>query len=244
MISTIELTVTNETGILGRIAISLIKNGFKVVGQSVSGLDNQDQCLMTFRIEASQAIVNSDIEYLKTEILEIIEIHGETKATTVTATPVAAEDVKTILKSYGEQVIEKFPDINEYLTGIDHQLAPSNKEEILTKLGKGIGRWQCKKNYALGGLLDLDKTLERMLWLSLNDFLSIEASGNMIAVSDCPHCSGQQVVDTQPSCFFIIGYIQGFLGFLEHLPVTTVIQLHSKATGHKSCDFEIRSDAE
>ncbi len=237
MISNIELTAVNETGILGKIAIALIKKGYKIVGQSISNDDNQDFCLIKFGLETNHEIVKGEIEHLKTTIPQIVKIHDQAEnGSGANETDI---NVNELLKNYGKQLIGEYPNISHLLKKIDNELAPSIKQEMLTKLGKGLGRWQCKNNYSLGGLLSLDKTLQRMVWPSLKDFLTIDAKGTFVEVHDCPHCFNQ--VDSKPSCFFIAGFIEGFLDSLNHLPLTSVAQIHSKAMGHKHCSFEVRS---
>lgn len=231
MISKIEFTVKNEAGMLSRIAITLIKKGYKITRQSVADLDHDDFALISFSIEANHKIKLDEFDYLKTDIPQIIEIHQLDAAVTV--------DISSLLKNYGKQLVSEYPDIRQLIQKIDNELDLTIKKEVLTKLGKGFGKWQCKNNYALGGLLSFDKTLQRMLWPSLNEFLNAKARGNIIEISDCPHCAKQS--DSALNCFFIKGYIEGFLDALEHLPSTSVVQLSSKSMGDIHCDFEVKT---
>jgi predicted hydrocarbon binding protein len=234
MISKIEFTTKNEAGILGKIAIALNNKGYTIAHQSVSNIGQENFTLINFSIEASHKIKLDELNYLKTDIPQIVEIHQ--------LDSVVELDVSDLLKTYGKQLIGKHPDIRQLIQKIDNELDLIIKEQVLTKLGKGFGKWLCKNNYALGGLLSLDKTLQRMLWPSLNEFLSVNVKGNIVEVSDCPHCANQS--DSVPSCFFIKGYIEGFLNALEHLPSTTVVQLSSKAMGDNLCDFEVETSKE
>jgi predicted hydrocarbon binding protein len=234
MISKIKISVKNEVGILGKVAIALNKKGYKITHQSVSNIDQENVNEISFDVEANHKIELDELDYLKADIPQIVEIHQLDTSVAV--------DVGSLLKTYGKQLVGKYPDIWQLIKKIDNELDLIIKEQVLTKLGKGFGRWQCKNNYTLGGLLSLDKTLQRMLWPSLNEFLSVNAKGNIIEVNDCPHCTNQS--DSTPSCFFIKGYIEGFLTALEHLPTVSIVQLSSKAMGDKHCDFEVKTGKE
>jgi len=233
MISKIEFTANDDNGLLGKIAIALIKKKYKIIHQSVSKLDQQNLALFIFEIESGQIIELNDIDHLKTDIPEIIKINQLDQLKDIDKL------VSSQLALYGKKLVGEFPDILSILQQIDNELDETIKEQVLTKLGKGLGRWLCKSNYSLGGLLSLDKTLNRMLWPSLNEFLSVKAKGAVVEVSNCPHCIDQ--FDSKPSCFFIKGYIEGFLSVLDHLPPTLIIQLHSKAMGDNHCDFEVKA---
>ncbi len=238
MISNIEMTAVKQTGVLGKITIALIQKGHKVVGQSMSNLDDKNLCLIKFGIEAVHELPKSDFEFLITDIPQVVKIHDDGQEKSITQT-VAEIDITVLLNDYGQQLVSQYPNIRQLLTKIDSDLPEAVNQEVLTKLGKGFGRWQCNNNYSLGGLLPLDKTLQRMLWPSMEDFLMLEVKGNRVEVMDCPHCFDN--VDDEPSCYFITAYIQGFLDTLNHLPLTSVVQLHSKASGHRHCSFEVSS---
>ncbi len=193
-------------------------------------------CSIKYSIDAVSENIAKDLEDIKANFPQIIKIIDNLeKPIEKTVDDI---DVSEILNNYGKKIVEKFPHINELLQHIDRELDPSIQRVVLSKLGEGVGRWQYNHNYQFGGLLPLDKTLQRMVWPSLQDFLSINAKDHIVEVYDCPHCAGR--VDSGSNCLFISSYIQGFLNSLAHLPAISVIQLQSKSMGHGYCSFEVK----
>ncbi len=239
MNSNIEMTATKQAGILGKIAVALITKGYKVVGQSVSDLDDNNLCLVRFGIDSNHEFSQGEFEYLKTDVPQVLQIHDTDKAPITQTT--AGVDVSSQLKIYGKQLIGQYPDIRHLLTNIENEIPSEIRQDLFTRLGKGFGRWQCTNNKSLGGLLSLDKTLQRILWPALNDFLDIEALGNRVEVRDCPHCFDK--IQKESNCYFITAYIEGYLAVLDHLPDTSVVQLPRKSSVHEYCRFEVRSSA-
>ncbi|MEE9413379.1 MAG: hypothetical protein V3V22_10050 [Methylococcales bacterium] len=241
MISNIEMTTTKQAGILGKIAVALITKGYKVVGQSISDLDDNDVCLVRFGIDANHEFSQGEFDYLKTDIPQVLQVHDSVSEEVPIIQSTTGFDINSILKSYGKQLIGQYPDIRHLLTNIENEIPSDIRQDLFTRLGKGFGRWQCTNNQSLGGLLSLEKTLKRILWPALNDFLDIEALGNQVEVRDCPHCFDKAQKET--NCYFITAYIQGYLDALDHLPGTSVVQLPRKSSMHEHCRFEVRSGA-
>ena len=209
----------------------MVKRGFKINRQAVVEQDEGNLSLLRFEIESKQGLTGEDVAFLEAEIPGVVAVLENSAADT---------DVKALLDRYGPQLIGRFPGIRDTLQKCAAELPASSKPEVLTRLGRGLGRWQYAQNYALGGLLSLEKTLQRMLWPSLEDFLDIETSGNRVEVRNCPVCASHDVGASD--CHFVAGYIAGFLGELAHLPATSVIQ-SAAAAGSAHCSFEVRGNA-
>ena len=189
-------------------------------------------CLMALEVESSQGLTDEDIAQIKADIDGIVGVMDKSAANL---------DVKALLDQYGPQLISSYPKVQDTLKKCTGELPASGKPEVLSRLGRGLGRWQYGQNYALGGLLSLDKTLQRMLWPSLEKFLDIEADGNRVKVKNCPVCASSST--GEDNCHFIAAYIEGFLGELAHLSGASVVQSAAAAAGSPHCSFEVRGDA-
>jgi len=229
--TSIEITAARETGLLGKVAVLLIKKGFKITRQTVTDLDDGDACLMSIEINSQQDVTPADIDRIKSEFpgIVLVKIKSDT-----------GFDARALLDEYGPRLIKQYPGIHDSLSKCTAGLPESGKLEVLTKLGKGLGRWRYKQDYARGGLLSFDKTVQRMLWPSLEDFLDIESDGNRVNVKDCPVCASH--ADGGKNCHFIAAYIEGFLGELSHLSNTSVVQSAAAAAGSPHCSFEVRGE--
>ncbi len=237
MLTNLELTTVKQTGVLGKIAVALVKKGFKITGQAITDLDDNRLCLIKFGIETQQECSENDFDFLSKEIPQVIKINGLATKKEISQ-PEKKIDGSDLISNLGNQLINKYPDILPLLKKIDYSLSVETRQDVLSKLGRGIGRWHSKNKFSRGSRLSLDKTLQRMLCPSLKKFLDIEYSNKQVIVNNCPHCYQQE--DHKPGCYFITAYIQGFLDTFTHLPATTVNQLHSKANGFENCIFEIR----
>lgn len=238
MITSINFTVNDEPGYLGKIAVAMIQIGCTPVKQSIVRPDDKAYCIIKFDLEADHPIKLEELEAVKNSIPEIINIESEQQ-------PVAKKnmvDISPLLVDYGKQLISEYPHINYLLETIENKLDEDVRDEVLCKLGRALGKWQFKKNYALGSSLPLDKTLQRMVWPSLEEFLHLQKDHNKIRVSNCPHCDIREY-NSEPNCPFIIGYINGFLGMLPHLSSVEVRQISSRSSGGSHCAFEVVSSS-
>lgn len=232
MRSNIAITAAKETGLLSKVAVLLIKKGFRIHRQTISEQADEQSCLLYFEIESQQELTNTDIAQLEAELPGLVTLRQDSAT---------GPDMRARLDEYGKQLISQYPGIRDTLQKCVDELPASSKAELLARLGQGLGRWRFRKDYALGGLLSLDKTLQRMLWPSLDDFLDIEADGNRLDVRDCPVCASH--IGAGEQCHFVAAYIEGFLGELTHLPPTRVVQSAAAAAGSPHCSFEVRGDA-
>ncbi|MEM7116793.1 MAG: 4-vinyl reductase [Chloroflexota bacterium] len=185
------------------------------------------------------------LEAIKEKIPAITRI--ETDKTAVSTTRPTSAKTSTSgslvttdqLNQLGQRLVVAYPQIRREIRRIDEQLDPAVRDDMLLQLGEALGKWQYRKNYSLGARLTLDKTLQRIVWPALEDFLQITKGETFVRVLDCPHCATEQT-PTEPNCHFITGYIRGFLEVIPRLPSQQVIQTQSKALGHNACVFEIK----
>ena len=68
MLTNLELTTVKQTGVLGKIAVALVKKGFKITGQAITDLDDNRLCLIKFGIETQQECSENDFDFLSKEI--------------------------------------------------------------------------------------------------------------------------------------------------------------------------------
>ncbi|MCK5662191.1 MAG: hypothetical protein KAI17_01845 [Thiotrichaceae bacterium] len=245
MITNVIFTVPDKTGILGKVAILLLNNGFQMLEQSMAPSDVEGQSLIKIKLEADKAINEDDFSILKQLVPEIIHIDCGNKPASSTISTSDSNDLIALTKVYFDRLVDAYPQIAPIIKTINSELDVATRNEVLSTLGRALGRRQYKTNYALGGVLNIDKTLQRMLKPCLKEFVEVEqfdlsGSGSAeIKLLNCPVCLNH--ISSSPDCVFISEFINGFLKSVPNIQDTSVKQMQCKAMGDHSCTFNIES---
>ncbi|MFK5947753.1 MAG: hypothetical protein QM500_03150 [Methylococcales bacterium] len=245
MITNVIFTVPDRIGILSEVTIALLNNDFIMREQSISPADVDQQSLIKIKMEADKAINEGDLNVLKQLVPEIIHINCGNKPPPLTVSVSDNNDLLVLTKNYFDKLVDAYPKIAPLIKVINSELDEPTRNEVLKKLGRALGRRQYKMNYALGGVLNIDKTLQRMLSPCLKEFVEIEQfklsnSGSVeIKLLNCPICHDH--TSTSPDCIFISEFINGFLSSVPNIQDISVKQTQSKAMGDHYCTFEIET---
>ncbi len=247
MITNAIFTVPDKTGILGEVTVALLNSGFQIEEQSMSPAEIEGQSLIKVKLEADKAINEDDLNVLKVLVPEITSIDCGNKSSTAAVIGSNHADHSELVKAYFDKLVEAYPQLGTPLEKINDEVDETLRNEILTKVGRALGKRQYKKDFALGGLLSVDKTLHRMLRPCLKSFLELEEfefttpSSVEITLLNCPVCRDR--VSASPDCGFISEFIDGFLSSVPNIERVSVIQTQSKASGGRCCVFELECTA-
>ncbi len=245
MITTVVFTANSKAGNLARIALAARRLGFRSVKQAKLRSDRPDFDKIQLDLESDYLIQVNDLNSIREIVPTVVQIQsvgaekGQVAAKRTRQQPASAVvtgDAKEIAGRFGKQMVASFPNIRPIIKQLNDELDSEIRDDVMLKLGKGIGRWRYKKRYAHGAKLPLDKTLQRLAWPALGEFVEISKEEMRVHVHNCQH--GSQTADT-PDCHFITGFLQGFLGEMTHFRAVDVVQA-GKSTGGGSCVFEVR----
>lgn len=116
------------------------------------------------------------------------------------------------LKEYGLGIVSCYPKIEGILKKISNSNG-AETEYIFDKLGFSIGKWKYNKSFALGGTLDFEKSLNRIVWPALKEILAYEKIDTYSISFDDIYAIDH---------FFVISYIKGIMLTMGHLPVINI----------------------
>ena len=265
MLTTVTFTANSQVGNLSRLILALRRLGYRAIEQSLeqSKIDRLDLIKMT--LESPHSAHRSDFADIRTMVPTIVDFDImksqplQTKSTVkslsqlqsrtlVLSSQSASQQAKlssgsdTILgyvKNEGRKLIAAYPDVAGSIKRLETEVWNADREEVFSKLGAGIGRWQYKKNFAVGARLSLEKALLRSLKPALSDFLNVSIQDTTISVTDCPHCAGSRNT-SENSCYFVSSFIEAFMNEMSHLRGLHVEQVLAKSMGASACQFKIR----
>lgn len=259
MITTVVVTADSKAGNLARIALAARRLGYRALKQSMLKSPEAQFDKIQLEIESDMPIGAAELSGIRRIVPTVVDIQmmgtaNRLKNSLVTRDEVIRADarraasqvriaapteaVKALVSRYGKLMVGRYPDIADLVIQFDDEVPAIERNAALMSLGKGIGRWQYKKKYSLGAKLSLDKTIQRMLWPALSEFVAINREGARVFVLNCPHGSGSAGT-IEPDCNFVTGFISGFLNETGHFRGVDVVQL-SKQKGSGHCCFEIR----
>ncbi len=252
MITTVVFTANSQAGNLARIALAARRLGYRSVKQYKLKSDKPNLDKIQIDFESDFSIRVNELAEIRTIVPTVIQIepmetsqsaHSRTKSTkptpqSQTATSAPSGDVKEIAGRYGKQIVAEFPNIGHLVMRLDNEVDSEVRDDVLLRLGKGIGRWRYKKAYAHGAKLPLDKTLQRLVWPALAEFVDITKGNSQVQVHNCYHGTDSQR-SAALNCHFVTGFLQGFLGEMTHIKVAEIKQV-AKSTQNQACVFEVR----
>lgn len=253
MFTTVSFTVDSNTGNFMRLTLAMHRFGFKASNLTLKKSVTKTQDIIRMTIESQHQLSKSDFNKLVSSDPNIVAMRvGKSIASVKTATSSRSKNISSAekapvniantndnldyIKVTGRNLITAYPNILQSITKLESEIPASKREDIFLRLGIGIGRWQYKKNHALGAQLSLDNVVQRSLKLALSSFLNVTAYETTISIKNCPHCAASRETSDK-DCFFIKGFIQGFMQEIAYLDGIQIYQQLSKKTGSTICSF-------
>ncbi|MCW8124965.1 V4R domain-containing protein [Microbulbifer halophilus] len=130
----------------------------------------------------------------------------------------------------------EYPRIFPRLLGLREKLPDGQKAASMEFAGRRVGSWVYKRDYALGGRLDLPSALKQIALPALRNLLSTDLKENSLRIKNNPLC--------MPGSHCRAGdFFSGFLrGVLDESGVggqVTVREIYCRSEGAEDCVFEI-----
>lgn len=153
-------------------------------------------------------------------------------------TGLAVPDASGIDRDLAEAILPKiagaYPAILQPLTALEQALRPEHYEATMYHVGLRVGTWVYKRDFALGGRLELTDAVRRIALPALRQVMKVELAGDTLQVMDSPFCGTGQ---PGQCCHFVRGMLGGLLGMADGSEHLTVWETRCRNTGADACHF-------
>lgn len=150
----------------------------------------------------------------------------------VSAGTPATEVVEAVLPSLAKTYPKIFPKLLE----LQDRISPEQLPSSLKYIGARVGSWVYKRDYALGGKLDLSSAMRQIALPAVKTLLPAEARDYAIHVKNNPFClPGSRCRNGD----FFCGFLQGLLHESGASSRVIVREVKCRSEGANECVFEI-----
>jgi len=131
---------------------------------------------------------------------------------------------------------KEYPRIFPRLLNMQGKLPNGQKSSSMEFAGRRVGTWVYKRDYALGGKLDLSSALKQIALPALRNLLSTDMKENSLRVKNNPLCMpGSRCRNGD----FFCGFLHGLLSESGVGGQLTVREIYCRSDGAEDCVFEI-----
>jgi predicted hydrocarbon binding protein len=136
-----------------------------------------------------------------------------------------------------QQLAAEFPSVLPRLLAIERALPDEQRATTMHAIGRRLGVWVFKRDFALGGRLPLAPSIKRIGVPALKAITNADVDGNELRIVASPFGGvGRAEV---PRCHFFRGYLEGVLAECgEGRPVISH-ETRCRGMGHECCTFTI-----
>jgi len=146
----------------------------------------------------------------------------------------AAMDMKCV-ETLLPQLARNYPNIFIQLLALEHDLPQPQRESTLRYIGQRVGAWVYKRDYALGGHLQLADAVRHIALPAMRQLLHAELHDDVLRVKNSPFCHRGE---HGACCHFLRGMLGGLLAGPQGTDEVRVVESHCRNTGAESCSFE------
>lgn len=130
----------------------------------------------------------------------------------------------------------EYPRIFPRLLGLREKLPDGQKAASMEFAGRRVGSWVYKRDYALGGRLDLSSALKQIALPALRNLLSTDLKENSLRIKNNPLCMpGSHCRNGD----FFSGFLRGMLDESGVGGQVTVREIYCRSEGAEDCVFEV-----
>ncbi|MFC6980574.1 hypothetical protein [Microbulbifer taiwanensis] len=131
---------------------------------------------------------------------------------------------------------QDYPRIFPRLLSMQGKLPEGQKSPSMEFAGRRVGAWVYKRDYALGGKLDLSGALKHIALPAMRNLLSTDLKENSLRVKNNPLCMpGSHCRNGE----FFCGFLRGLLDESGVGGQVTVREIYCRSDGAEDCVFEI-----
>lgn len=245
----LKLAVARKDGLMLTVGRYLSDNGFSVVKQQFDQAGGGVLLVVVRGAEAGlpglfEALGNS--EHIAS--FESRRIDGDqslkppaatstaspSKSAAASPAPMRAADIERQLPLLAHD----FPVVLPRLLTMERLMPEAQRADTLRAIGRRLGAWIYKRDYALGGRLSPEMMNKRIALPALEQITTAKLVGNNFVVDASPF---SLTPDATPKCHFFCGYLEGILSEANGGRPFVVQETLCRANGHSSCMFEPKS---
>lgn len=136
------------------------------------------------------------------------------------------------------ELAKEYPRIFPRLLSMHGKLPEGQKGASMEFAGRRVGAWVYKRDYALGGRLDLNSAIKQIALPALRNLLPTDLKGHSLCIKNNPLCMpGSRCRNGD----FFCGFLQGVLQESGMEGQVTVREVYCRSDGAEDCIFEIVS---
>lgn len=155
-----------------------------------------------------------------------------------TAAPSAAAIDSHRVEALLPQLARDYPNLFIPLLALEHDLPAEQRGPTLHYIGQRVGAWVYKRDFALGGHLDLADSVRHIALPALRQIVQAEVHDDALLVRNSPFCHRGQA---GACCHFLRGMLDGLLG-APHGTVGLQVREHQcRNVGADVCHFHFHA---
>ena len=136
------------------------------------------------------------------------------------------------------QLARDYPNLFIPLLALEHDLPAEQRGPTLHYIGQRVGAWIYKRDFALGGHLDLADSVRHIALPALRQIVQAEVHDDALLVRNSPFCHRGQA---GACCHFLRGMLDGLLG-APHGTVGLQVREHQcRNVGADVCHFHFHA---
>lgn len=134
------------------------------------------------------------------------------------------------------QLARDYPRVFGLVLGFERSLEPAQRATTMRYIGTRVGAWVYKRDFALGAVLDLSRSIRHVALPAMRQLLPTEPDGDALTTGGSPFCvvAGHSVT---AQCHFLCGFLEGLLNESGRLPRVRVSETACRAGGAAGCRF-------
>lgn len=250
----VEFRVVSDRreGLLLALGQTVIVNGFTLLRQRMAGGD--DGVVLTMLVRGPHTGLPHLEECLGTHplvrsleagrpdgVVPVVEAPPEVVSDVpsprrTSSMPTIADSRK--IEALLPQLAHDYPNIFIPLLALERELTPEQREPALRYVGQRVGAWVYKRDFALGGHLNLVDGVRHIALPAMRQIVQAELHENALCVRNSPFCHRGQ---PGACCHFLRGMLGGLLGGPHGTEGLRVIESQCRNTGAEICSFEFRA---
>lgn len=244
----VEFTVLSDRreGLLRELGTVITRNGFSLLRQRIVKTEKGVKLWLRIDGPDDRLLELEEIFSSHPRVFSFASNHQVSDDDTIKDSPTAdkkqpepairlpGKAAKEVVEAELPAMAREYPAIFPRLLNLLPKLPLEQRAASLLLAGKRVGAWVYKRDYALGGKLDLHDTLATIVLPALDDLLVTELHGQAFHVFDNPLCNRQSNGD------FLCGFIQGLL---QESGITQKIEISEdvcRCSGAGSCVFDVK----
>lgn len=239
------LSAVRREGLLLEVARIFAAHGFTTLKQKLSETEGASTLVATIRGPeerlptlqeqlAGSALIGA-FEFARVEPMARSAVVASPQAATPARPlpPRRAVDVEREL----QQLASEYPSVLPRLLAIERALADEQRATVMHAIGRRLGVWVYKRDFALGGRLPLAASIKRIGVPALKAITTADVDGNELRIAASPF--GGVGRSELPRCHFFRGYLEGVLAECGDGRAVVSHETRCRGMGHECCTFTV-----